>query len=255
MMQFKSQKYNQQIIISVISRFYISLNYFIIIVNMLAFNCSSSFSQEMDGEFVRSGKIASPNLVQLNENSFKDTKSWARRLDGVDRDEWQKPNEVIDRLLVGNESVVADIGAGTGYFTTRIAARYPKSRLYAVDLSSEMLDYIKERANNEKLSNIHVVQADKSGPNLPEKVDLAILVNAYGHKDDPVNYFTMLKKYLKDDGRVALVFFNDEAERGPPKNMRISEATAIEYMQKAGYKLLFSHKIIPDEYFLIFTQK
>lgn len=254
-MALKSKIYGKRDVISSPLRFPLIVIYLIFAGNLSFFITSYASAQEMRVELVSPNKLSSPDTRQLNENSFKDAKAWAHRLDGIDRDKWQKPDEVIEKLLITNQSTVADIGAGTGYFSTRIAARYPKSKIYAVDLSSEMLDYIKEIANNENLSNIHVIKAAKSGPNLPEKVDLVLLVNAYAHKDDPINYFTMLKQYLKDDGRVALIFFNEDAEQGPPRNMRIPEASAIEYMQKAGYTLLSSHKLIPDEYFLIFIQK
>ena len=255
MMSLKSEFNNKQAILSLLVRLPLTIIYLLIAGRLFDINVSPAIAQETRVELKDSGKSSYSNAGQINENSFRDSKAWARRLDGIDRDKWQKPDEVINKLLITNQSIVADIGAGTGYFSTRIAARYPKSKIYAVDLSSEMLDYIKERANNENLSNIHVIKAAKSGPNLPEKVDLVLLVNAYAHKDDPINYFTMLKQYLKDDGRVALIFFNESAERGPPKNMRIPEASALEYMQKAGYTLLSSHKLIPDEYFLVFSKQ
>lgn len=207
-------------------------------------------SSETQFQAVRKNSSIAPD--SNNEITFQNTKVWSQRLDDPDRDKWQKPNEVIEKLALSDGSIIADIGAGTGYFSTRIAQRYPKAKVYAVDLSSEMLDFIREKSAINKLNNIQVVQATKFGPSLPEKVSLILLVNAYVHREDPVKYFIMLKNYLNQGGRIALIFFDENSEKGPPKNMRISEKEAIDDMKRAGFELMHSYKIISDEYFLIF---
>ena len=101
-----------------------------------------------------------------------DAEESAKSFDDPARDEWQMPDRVIEALALRPGQTVADIGAGTGYFTVRLAKSAAAPKVYAVDIEPSMIEYVRQRATKEQLSNVVTVQAGSEGPNLPEPVDL-----------------------------------------------------------------------------------
>src|SRR5579859_1492187 len=85
--------------------------------------------------------------------SFDDAKKWAKEFDDPERDVWQKPEEILDALRLKRTSLVADIGAGTGYFSVRIARRIPEGKVFAADIEADMVRYLGERARHDHLTN------------------------------------------------------------------------------------------------------
>lgn len=110
--------------------------------------------------------------------SFDQAEKWAKEFDDPSRDAWQKPNEVLDALHLDRTARVADLGAGTGYFSARIARLIPEGKLFAVDIEPDMLRFLGERAQREHLSFLVPVLASAGSPNLPEPVDLVLVVDS-----------------------------------------------------------------------------
>jgi ubiquinone/menaquinone biosynthesis C-methylase UbiE len=133
--------------------------------------------------------------------------------EGGDRDSWQKPAAVVAALQLDPGDVVADIGAGGGYFTFRFAdAVGPTGKVYAVDVDEGMIDYLKERAASEKRDNVEAVLAAFDDPRLPERgVDMIFTSNTYHHLSDRTEYFRRAARYLKPGGRIAIVEYNDHS--------------------------------------------
>jgi len=190
--------------------------------------------------------------VHDHQHSFGDAQKWAKVFDDPERDAWQKPHEVIQALALKPDAAVADIGAGTGYFSMRLAHMVPGGRVYAVDLEPDMVKYLAERARREGLKNVTAVQAKAGDPALPGKADLVLLVDVYHHIEDRQRYFRSLLGFLKPGGRVAVIDFRMDAPTGPPKSSRIEPARVKEEMQRAGYVLSQEHGFLPIQYFLVF---
>jgi SAM-dependent methyltransferase len=188
-----------------------------------------------------------------HDHRFDDAEKWARVFDDPARDAWQKPNEVIRALRLAPDAKVADIGAGTGYFAARLARAVPAGRVYAVDSAPDMVRYLGERAKREGLANLVAVQAAEGAPNLPERVDVALLVDVYHHIPSRVEYFAALRSALGPGGRVAIVDFRREAPRGPPRSARIPPDVVKQELARAGYTLATAHDFLPDQYFLVFA--
>src|SRR5256885_7904291 len=108
-----------------------------------------------------------------HEHRFEDADKWSEVFDDPKRDSWQKPHEVIQALALKPDAVLADIGAGTGYFSVRFARMLPKGKVYAVDLEPDMVRHLAARVKREQLANVVAVQAAPHDPKLPERVDLA----------------------------------------------------------------------------------
>jgi SAM-dependent methyltransferase len=184
--------------------------------------------------------------------SFDQAEKWAKEFDDPSRDAWQKPNEVLDALHLDRTARVADLGAGTGYFSARIARLIPEGKLFAVDIEPDMLRFLGERAQREHLSVLVPVLASAGSPNLPEPVDLVLVVDTYHHIDDRLAYFAALRASLRPGGRLAIVDFKADSPNGPPPEHRISAERVTAELNAAGYSLLATHLFLPRQYFLVF---
>jgi SAM-dependent methyltransferase len=148
--------------------------------------------------------------------------------------------------------VIADIGAGTGYFAVRFAHMVPQGRVYGVDTEPDMVRYLGERAKRQGLPNLFAVAGSPGDAKLPEKADLALLVDVYHHIDGREAYFRKLRGELKPGGRVAIIDFRMDSPYGPPPAARIAPEKAKEELLKAGYVLDREHGFLPYQYFLVF---
>jgi len=196
---------------------------------------------------------AAPQSPSEHEHDFDDAERWARVFDDPKRDEWQKPHEVIQALALKPDAIVADIGAGTGYFSVRLARALPAGKIYATDIEPAMVQHLAARAKRDDLANMHAVQSTLEEARLPEKVDLALFVDVYHHIDDRSRYFARLKDSLKPGGRVAIVDFMLDADVGPPPRARVAPSRVRSELARAGYKLAEELSFLPNQYFLIFT--
>jgi SAM-dependent methyltransferase len=187
-----------------------------------------------------------------HRHSFGDAEKWAHVFDDPERDAWQKPHEVIQALALSSDALVADLGAGTGYFSARLANMLGQGRVYAVDIEPDMVRYLGERAKRERLKNLLPVAGTPDDPKLPEKVDLILLVDVYHHIDDRSAYFRKLRASLRPGGRVAIIDFRRDSPEGPPRAARIAPDKVRTEMKAAGYSLAAEHPFLPRQYFLVF---
>ena len=187
------------------------------------------------------------------QHRFEDAERWARVFDDPERDAWQKPHQVIQALKLAPDARVADVGAGTGYFAVRLANMLPQGKVYAVDVESDMVKYLGERARKEKLWNLQPVQGARADARLPEKVDLILLVDVYHHIEDRTEYFRRLAASLAPGGRVAVIDFKLDAPAGPPRAARIAPDRVKDELARAGLRLVEEHGFLPHQYFLVFA--
>jgi len=181
-----------------------------------------------------------------------DPKESAKSFDDPARDTWQLPDRVIAALNLKRGQIVADIGAGTGYFSVRLAKSEAAPKVYAADIERSMVSYLRERAAKEGLHNVIAVQAAADQPNLPEPVDLVLIVDTYHHIGDREAYFRRLAQSIKPGGRVAIIDFKPDSPEGPPKEFRFPLEKFKSEMGNAGYRLAAQHDFLPRQQFLIF---
>lgn len=198
-----------------------------------------------------------PNHVDGHmDKRFKGADEWAKIFDDPKRDEWQKPEEVIKTLAISDGSVVADIGAGTGYFTIRIAKQHPRSKVLGVDVEPDMVAYIEKRAQHENLSNVKTVLIPDSGEafNLPEAVDQILVIDTYHHIPDRPKYFKNLSSCLKPQGTLVIIDFKLDSPEGPPREHRIQPAQIQEELKGSGFEQVKSLDFLPYQFFLVFKK-
>jgi cyclopropane fatty-acyl-phospholipid synthase-like methyltransferase len=172
--------------------------------------------------------------------------------EGWGRDEWQEPERVVAALELEPGARVADLGSGGGYFTFRLArAVGPAGRVYAVDVDEGLNAYVAGRAREEGLANVEVILAEYADPKLPEPVDLVFTSNTYHHIEDRPRYFENAKKYLRPNGRVAILEYSEAPSWFLPSHTTSAEAIRSE-MEAAGYRLLRKHDFPSKQHFLVF---
>jgi ubiquinone/menaquinone biosynthesis C-methylase UbiE len=199
--------------------------------------------------------FAAAQAPHTHQHSFSGAEQWAHVFDDPKRDAWQKPHEVIQALSLKPDAVIADVGAGTGYFAVRLANMVPNGRVYGVDVEPDMVKYLAERAKREKRANLVALAGTPDDPRLPEKADLVLLVDVYHHIDERERYFRNLRASLKLGGRVAVIDFRMESPEGPPRAARIEPQRVIEELDRAGYRVAKQHDFLPHQYFLVFQPR
>jgi ubiquinone/menaquinone biosynthesis C-methylase UbiE len=183
---------------------------------------------------------------------FDDPAQWAKSFDDPARDAWQMPDRLIADLKIKPNTSVADIGAGTGYLSMRLAKQAGK--VISADIEASMVAYLRDRAAKQGFKNVVAVQAGESSPNLPEAVDLIVLLNTYHHIPARVAYFKALARSLKKGGRLAIIDWRPEGKMGPPVQFRFTPALLTAELGQAGYKKIEQFDYLPEQNFLIFTR-
>lgn len=206
---------------------------------------------------------ASPAAAQAPRDQHEahrlhqDPKAYVAALDDPRRDAYQKPAEVIAALGVKAGDTVADIGAGSGYFALRLAeAVGAGGRVYAVDVSPDMVRHLNARVRDAKLANVSTILAPPDDPLLPVAVDLVLIVNVWHHIDDQASYLAQLKRALEPGGRLVMIDFHKrEMPVGPPVAMKIAREDLLAQMTTHGFGLTAEHTFLPHQYFLVFEAK
>ncbi len=194
--------------------------------------------------------------VPPSQQRFDDIELWAKVFEDPERDKWQKPEEIIKNLNLNSGDVIADIGAGTGYFTRRFAkAVGPAGKSLGLEIEPAMVKYMNEDAQKLNLKNYIARTVKPDDPELePQSVDVVFICDTYHHIENRVDYLKRLSKSLKKNGRVVVVdFYKKPLPVGPPSlNHKLSEKTVLEEFQQAGYHLKQSLDFLPYQYFLEF---
>jgi predicted methyltransferase len=173
------------------------------------------------------------------------------------RDEWQMPDRVVRRLPIpSTNAVIADIGAGSGYFTRLLAAEVPEGRVYAVDVDSTFEQYLIQNREAWGTPNIEPHLALYEDPLLPAgEIDLVFTANTYPYIRNRTAYFAKIRAALKPGGCLAIVEFRKDATfegpDAPAREHRVARETALQELEQAGFVLAGEETFLPHQYFLI----
>jgi SAM-dependent methyltransferase len=185
---------------------------------------------------------------------FENTEKYIRFLERPDRALWQKPDEVIRELhLTGNEKI-ADIGAGSGYFTFRFARTAPIGKVYAIDIEPEMLRHIHHKAMMEGASNIEVIRADFDDPHVPADADLIFMCDVIHHVADKKTWLAKVSSQMRTGARLVVVEFKEgNLPEGPPEKIKIPKSRLISMITEEKFILnVDKSNMLPYQTFLLF---
>jgi len=168
------------------------------------------------------------------------------------RAKWQKPATVVRALGLRRGQVIAEIGAGPGYFTPRLArAVGPTGHVYAVDPEAAVLDVLRKRMKQAGVRNFTPVLGRDDDPLLPAgRCDLAIIINAYHHMHGGAAFLRRLVRRLARGARVINVDWDEKSEFGPPPKRRVPRARFLRDARRAGLRLVAERSFLPHQYFL-----
>ncbi len=173
--------------------------------------------------------------------------------------DWQNTEEILDRLRINPGDKIADIGAGSGYFTIPLALRVgDKGIVFAEEIQIEMVNFISKKVEKQGLNNVRVVFGKVEDPSLLDDFfNLVFLTNTYHELEKPVLMLENIRKDLKYNGRLAIIDWDPtlKSSFGPPMNMRVSKETVIEEVERVGFDLIERHRFMPYHYFLVFRKK
>jgi predicted methyltransferase len=160
-------------------------------------------------------------------------------LEAPGRDEWQQPDRIMDRLGIADGSRVADIGAGSGWFTARLSRRVgPNGRVYAVDIEPVWIEYLTRRIAREQLTNVVPVLATPDDPRLPANLQTVLIVNTYAEMTNPVAVLAAVAASLAPGGRVGVIDFKPDGSGGPgpPRESRVGPDKVEQDAAAAGLR-------------------
>ncbi len=184
---------------------------------------------------------------------FEKAEDWAKEFDDPARDAWQKPAEVLTSMRLSPGMIVADIGAGTGYFEPHLSrAVGPSGKVLALDLEADMVRYLRERAAKEKLDNVEARQVGLADPGLGQgTVDRVLIVDTWHHIDGRKAYAAKVREGLRPGGLLIIVDFTMEATKGPPKEHRITPEAMIAELKEAGLSGEVVLETLPEQYIVV----
>jgi ubiquinone/menaquinone biosynthesis C-methylase UbiE len=177
-------------------------------------------------------------------------------LERAERDQEEKPDLLVENMTLRPAEVVADIGAGTGYFSFRMSKKVPQGKVLAVDIQQEMLDLLSEKSKQLGVTNVEPVLGTESDPKLPEAaVDCVLMVDAYHEFSQPREMMEGIFKSLKPGGRVVLVEYRGEDPKVPIKpHHKMTEAQAIKEMRAVGLEHRETLKVLPWQHLMVFIK-
>lgn len=177
-------------------------------------------------------------------------------LERPSRQDEERTDLLIESLPLSEDSVVADIGAGTGYFAFPVAQRVPRGKVLAVDIQQEMLELIDQRKRREGADNIALVEGSIDGINLPpDSIDLAYIVDAYHEFSHPFEMGRSIFEALKPGGQLVLIEYRAEDDAVPIKRLhKMTSRQVNKEMQVLGFELTKSIDVLPQQHFMVFTK-
>lgn len=221
-------------------------------------NCSA---QKNNGDSLYTYRAASPGgtgkFYLRREIAQVMGASNAEWLDRSSRPQEEHTQLAIDKIKVPPTGVIADIGAGTGYYTFKLAPKVPKGKVYAVEIQDEMITALNERKKELNNTNVEVIKGAITSANLPaNSIDLAIMVDVYHELEYPVEMLESIKKSLKKDGQLLLIEYKGE---DPAVAIRPLHKTTVEQLNKEfganGFKLTYEGKFLPIQHFLMYKKE
>ena len=177
-------------------------------------------------------------------------------LERNNRQQEENTKLAIDKMRLSPGSIVADIGAGTGYYTFAIARKVPQGKVYAVEIQDEMIKYLEQKKTSTGISNVEIVKGTQQSPNLPDdSVDLAIMVDVYHELEFPREMLQAIKKSLKENGAILLLEYKAEDPSIAIKPLhKMSVKQVSKEMAANGLKLAYEGKFLPMQHFLLYKK-
>jgi ubiquinone/menaquinone biosynthesis C-methylase UbiE len=191
-------------------------------------------------------------LAAQQSQPQRDPQEYIKLLESERRVENLQVDRVVETLKVLSGQRVADIGAGSGLFTRPLAKKVgDKGIVYAIDIDPALLKHIEQTATAENLANIRAILAAEDDPEIPEQVDLIVIIDTLHHIGNQGTYLKNLKRYLRPSGRIAVIDFSKVWPPGH-EQMRYTVDRLEGWMKEAGFKQVEKHDFLNNNFFVIY---
>jgi Methylase involved in ubiquinone/menaquinone biosynthesis len=187
---------------------------------------------------------------------FEDTAKYIAFLERPDRAAWQKPDAVVAALGLSGKETIVDIGAGSGYFSFRLARAVPEGKVIALDVEPEMIRHIHHKAMTEGVPNLQVALAKPDDPGVPAQADLVFMCDVLHHIQDRPAWLAKLASQMRKGARLVLLEFKQgKLPEGPPESVKLSRAQVVTLATSAGLVLdSETPDLLPYQTFLVFRK-
>lgn len=188
---------------------------------------------------------------------FEDVSKYISFLEREDRAIWQKPDAVVSALELRGDETVADVGAGSGYFSFRFAKQLDRGSVVAIDVEAEMIRHVHHKAMTSGVNNIQVKLAEKDDPSVPADADLVFICDVLHHVKGRPAWLKKLHGQMKAGSRLALIEFKEgPLPEGPPESLKISKADMVAELTAAGFEAAGEKAdLLPYQYLLLFSRR
>jgi ubiquinone/menaquinone biosynthesis C-methylase UbiE len=209
--------------------------------------------------FAVAQQIVSPGVHPISGRRYAQTMSYlgADWLDRSERVQEEEPDVALDAIKLAVGSTVADVGAGSGYMTVRMAKRVgPSGKVYANDIQPQMLSMLRQRLDREKIANVDLVLGTFNDPRLPaDTLDLILMVDVYHEFSEPQAMLRRMRESLKTGGRLVLLEYRKEDPSIPIRpDHKMSVAEAKMEVEAEGFTLANVDERLPRQHILVFTK-
>jgi ubiquinone/menaquinone biosynthesis C-methylase UbiE len=196
-------------------------------------------------------------LVHDHSKPFEHTEKYIDFLEREDRIKWQKPDVVIEALNFSGDEKIADVGAGSGYFSFAFSYEVPHGKVYAIDIEPEMIRYLHHKAMIKDIKNIEAILAEPDDPKIPEDSDVVFICDVLHHIENKSLWLKKIHDQMKKGSRLVLIEFKEgDLPEGPPEKIKISQTEIIRIALNAGLtKIYTDNKLLPYQNFLVFQKQ
>jgi arsenite methyltransferase len=188
---------------------------------------------------------------------FAETEKYIEFLDRKDRETWQKPETVIESLNLKGTETIADVGAGSGYFSFRFASKLKDGRVLAIDIDPEMVRHIHHKVMSESIKNVQAILSTPDDPKIQEKADIVFICDVLHHLKNRSEWLAKLSSELNKGTKLILIEFKEgNLPQGPPESIKIPAKEMITLVSGAGFDLIKKDTVmLPYQNYFEFTKQ
>lgn len=217
----------------------------------------SSFKKSTSSETPIDCPLRKKGVLHDHSKPFKHTDKYIDFLERKDRIKWQKPDAVIETLNIRGDEKIADVGAGSGYFSFSFAFAVPQGKVYAIDIEPEMIRYVHHKAMMNNIKNIEAILAEPDDPKVPRDSDIVFICDVLHHIENKSLWLKKVHDQMKKGARLVLIEFKEgDLPEGPPEKIKIPQNEIITKVSNAGFTIISTdNKLLPYQTFLVFKKQ
>ena len=235
------------------------------LIAIFLYDCSHTGNQPNGKTDTVNKKVASIDCPLMkngvmdtqNMRPFAEVEKYIEFLERKDREIWQKPGDVISAMKLKGNETLADVGAGSGYFSFRFDSVLTKGEVIAIDIEPEMIRHIHHKVMASGIKNMNVILASKDDPEVPAKVDIVFICDVLHHIKNRSAWLAKLNSEMEKGAKLVLIEFKEgKLPQGPPENIKISGKEMVSLVSNAGFTLVKENKtLLPYQNYFEFEKK